>query len=127
MRRPGLTTCRYSIGILQVPLLNTNLYFLAQFLCSPELKRFCAEHESYSLPQIHQSFVNTDRIAAVIRKDQLLHYPEGRGLNGVIFERKTKAEIRVGTPQLSWRYSTDTFPVLYILHFLIELRTRDLY
>lgn len=74
MRRPDLTT--------------------GKFLTSPELQRFCEQFGHRTLTDIHLSFVNTDRISALIRKRRLLSYPQGQSVNGVIFERERNPEMK---------------------------------
>ena len=54
------------------------------FLYSDELKNFYRTHNHHTLAEIHTSFNNLDCISIWIRKEQLLQYPDGRGLEGEI-------------------------------------------
>lgn len=56
------------------------------FLKNPALQEFCQQHNGQTLSQIHESFVNMDRFSAIIHKQRLLMYPEGRDFNGVLYE-----------------------------------------
>ena len=52
-------------------------------LKNPLVKEFCQRYQGERLSQIHKSFVNTDRIALILRKQRLLNYPKGEQLAGV--------------------------------------------
>ncbi|CBF78887.1 predicted protein [Aspergillus nidulans FGSC A4] len=64
------------------------------FLRSPALKQFCQKYNGQTLSQIHNSFVNQDRFAAIIAKEKALLYPKGRGLAGVRCELDRHPEYR---------------------------------
>lgn len=85
IKDPQLNICKVFLTCLDF---YTNQ--LARFLQSPELQNFCQQYNKASLAQIHNSFANYDRIAALIKRERLLSYPEGRHFNGVLFEWKTK-------------------------------------
>ncbi|KAJ5111672.1 hypothetical protein NUU61_001571 [Penicillium alfredii] len=59
---------------------------LSSFLKSPALKEFCAEFETETLSGVHASFVKYDRFSALIAKQRALDFPQGRDLNGVLFQ-----------------------------------------
>ncbi|KAJ5439313.1 uncharacterized protein N7458_010311 [Penicillium daleae] len=71
-----------------------------KFLASPELQRFCEQHQHHTLTELHVSFVNTDRLGAIIRKHRLLSFPQGQSLNGVLFERDRNSEMRDYTREI---------------------------
>jgi hypothetical protein len=54
------------------------------------LDQFCAEYKVEHITAIHQSVAQMDRIAAIIRKQKMLHYPHGQAFNGVEFEYQLK-------------------------------------
>ena len=47
------------------------------------IKEFCQRYQGERLSQIHKSFVNTDRIALILRKQRMLNYPNDEQLAGV--------------------------------------------
>jgi hypothetical protein len=47
------------------------------------VKEFCQQYQGERLSQIHKSFVNTDRIALILRKQRMLNYPNGEQVAGV--------------------------------------------
>jgi hypothetical protein len=65
------------------------------FLRSPELQKFCKELGTQTLPELHPSFANLDHIRAILKKQRLLSYPKGQGVNGLIFEMKKRPEMKV--------------------------------
>ncbi|KAI0456537.1 hypothetical protein F5B21DRAFT_468085 [Xylaria acuta] len=50
---------------------------LNAFLTSKELKAFLAEHQGRSVMDIHRSLANTDYLRHIIRKQQILLFPQG--------------------------------------------------
>ncbi|KAJ5885894.1 uncharacterized protein N7473_008568 [Penicillium subrubescens] len=74
---------------MQSPDLTTSL-----FLRSPELRDFCKSYRGETLSQIHASFANYDRIRALILKQRILAYPEGRDLKGVYWKYTNDPEWR---------------------------------
>ncbi|ODM21423.1 hypothetical protein SI65_02267 [Aspergillus cristatus] len=66
----------------------------AQFLRNPQLEAFCQQHNASTLTEIHSSFCNKDRIAAIIQKQRLLSYPSGQDVNGLIFLENTDQHIK---------------------------------
>ncbi|OKP09326.1 hypothetical protein PENSUB_5331 [Penicillium subrubescens] len=64
------------------------------FLRSPELRDFCKSYRGETLSQIHASFANYDRIRALILKQRILAYPEGRDLKGVYWKYTNDPEWR---------------------------------
>ncbi|OQD70543.1 hypothetical protein PENANT_c255G11182 [Penicillium antarcticum] len=69
-------------------LLIYSAYLLIEvcFLMSPKLKAFCAQFNAFSLQEVHESLGNMDRIAAIIKKERLLTFPQGQGINGLLFQ-----------------------------------------
>jgi hypothetical protein len=66
----------------------TNTFTSAKFLQSSELREFCRQYDKVSLAEVHNSFATMDRIAALIKKQTLLNYPEGVHFQGVLFEKQ---------------------------------------
>ncbi|OJD22190.1 hypothetical protein ACJ73_06466 [Blastomyces percursus] len=58
---------------------------LTLFLKSPEIKTLCQRYSQQTFTQIHKSLINMDRIAALIYKERLFHFPEGRDFAGVMY------------------------------------------
>lgn len=77
----------------------------AQFLRSPQLEAFCAQYNAYTLTDIHPSFCNKDRIAAIIQKQRLNLYPRGQDINGLIFLQNIDPNIKVSIYQPVTKYS----------------------
>lgn len=74
------------------------LICLVPFLKSQALQTFCEQHNKKHVAEIHTSFANMDRFRAMIHKQRLLFFPEGRDIHGVLFEHRTKHE---GQPDVS--------------------------
>lgn len=55
--------------------------YLAPYLLSPQLKEFCAQYQS-------QTIANMDKLAAVILKERLFNFPEGRDFDRVVVLRR---------------------------------------
>jgi hypothetical protein len=68
---------------------------VAQFLRNPQLEAVCQQYNASTLTEIHSSFCNKDRIAAIIQKQRLLSYPNGQDINGLIFLENTDQHIKV--------------------------------
>lgn len=68
---------------------------LGVFLRSSLLRDFCRQYNGSTLSQIHQSFANQDRIAAIIAKEKALSFPEGKHVNGVVCKHDRDPEYRV--------------------------------
>jgi hypothetical protein len=66
----------------------------AQFLRSPQLEAFCQQYNASTFAEIHSSFCNKDRITAIIQKQQLLSYPNGQDINGLIFLQRMDQHIK---------------------------------
>lgn len=50
------------------------------------MRTFYEQYNGRSLGEIHKSMTNIDRISLVLRKQQLLLYPEGQHINGLQYE-----------------------------------------
>jgi hypothetical protein len=50
------------------------------------LAEFCRQHHGDTISLLHSSFANMDIFAALIKKQNLLDYPAGREIQGVIRE-----------------------------------------
>jgi hypothetical protein len=72
-------------------------YFKAQFLRSPQLETFCEQYNASTLSEIHTSFCNKDRIAAIIQKQRLLSYPGGQEIDGLIVLQTTEGFLQVNS------------------------------
>ena len=92
IRDPSLTTGKYVLNNLE---LLTNYLYLAQFLRTPQLETFCRQYNASTLAEIHSSFCNKDRIAAIIQKQRLLSYPNGQDINGLLFLQGIDQHMRV--------------------------------
>lgn len=79
------------------------LTYLVPFLKSQALKTFCEQHNKRNIAEIHTSFANMDRFRAMIHKQRLLYFPEGRDIYGVLFEYHTKHQ---NQPDVSKRIAT---------------------
>ncbi|BCR90626.1 uncharacterized protein ACHE_60512A [Aspergillus chevalieri] len=66
----------------------------AQFLRNPQLEEFCRQYNASTLAEIHSSFCNKDRIAAIIQKQRLISYPNGQDINGLIFLQNTDQHLK---------------------------------
>lgn len=66
------------------------LTWLANFLNSPQLKAFLGQRGYSSIEELHAVFANKDQISTVIKREKLLRFPYSDGLEGVIFEWRTK-------------------------------------
>ena len=62
---------------------------LATFQRSPLLEDFCRKYNGRHISEIHHSFANMDRFAAIIRKLHLQNFPSGRDYLGVVREYET--------------------------------------
>jgi len=58
------------------------IFDIGRFILSPKFAGLCRKHGESSLNTLHQSLNIEDRIAALIRKQKLLVYPEGSSLAG---------------------------------------------
>lgn len=74
---------------------------LAQFLQNLQLETFCWEHSASTLAELHPSFANKDKIAAIIQKQRFLSYPSGQDINGLIFLKNIDQGLNVSTLQLA--------------------------
>lgn len=50
------------------------------------MRTFYESYNRQSLGEIHKSMTNMDRISLVLRKEQLLLYPEGQHIQGLQYE-----------------------------------------
>jgi len=55
---------------------------IGRFILSPQFAALCRKHGELSINALHQSLNIEDRVAALIRKQKLLTYPEGSSLAG---------------------------------------------
>ena len=85
IQSPELTT-----GIYFESILNLLLIYLAGLLKHPEMQRFCELHQGTTVIDVHQSFANLDKIAALLAKERILQYPHGTGIPAVQHEFDTK-------------------------------------
>ena len=89
LQSPTLNLCESilsSSNTFSIFLTESYWNFAAHFLKSKLLADFCKEHNGEEISSLHASFANMDRFAALIKKQTLLHYPEGREVQGVIRE-----------------------------------------
>jgi hypothetical protein len=62
---------------------------------SPQLEAFCRQYNASTLAEIHASFCNKDKIAAIIEKQRFLSYPNGQSVNGLICMRDMDQHLKV--------------------------------
>ncbi|KAF2785530.1 hypothetical protein K505DRAFT_382079, partial [Melanomma pulvis-pyrius CBS 109.77] len=62
----------------------------SQFLNSPQLAAYLASKGFRSIEDLSITFANKDRITRVIKHETLTRFPYGSGLEGVLFEWKTR-------------------------------------
>lgn len=62
---------------------------IAQFLNSPALDAFLKNQGYRSVEDLHLAFANKDRISAIIKRERLIKFPYGGGLQGVVYEWRT--------------------------------------
>lgn len=89
--------------------------YIAQFLRNPQLEEFCRQYNASTLAEIHSSFCNKDRIAAIIQKQRLISYPNGQDINGLIFLQNTDRHLKVSTSEALSRQLESTKQALRII------------
>lgn len=62
----------------------------AQFLKSPQLAAFLQLKGFRSIEDFNLTFANKDRISRIIKQEKLTRFPYGGGIEGVIFEWRTR-------------------------------------
>lgn len=58
------------------------IFDIGRFILSPQVAALCRKHGELSINALHQSLTVEDRVAALLRKQKLLTYPEGSSLAG---------------------------------------------
>jgi hypothetical protein len=69
---------------------KTNLIQTAQFLNSPQFKTYLENKGYESIEDLHVAFANKTRIRCMIKSEQLLRFPHTDGLEGVVYEWRTR-------------------------------------
>jgi hypothetical protein len=59
------------------------MHYIGTLLKNPTLHAFYEKWNGHSLSDVHQSFINLDKISFILRKQQLLNYTHGQHLAGV--------------------------------------------
>ncbi|KAF1811308.1 hypothetical protein P152DRAFT_68557 [Eremomyces bilateralis CBS 781.70] len=84
---PTRTPQQYLEQILQViQRINNPSLTLAGLLKHPQMRAFCTQYQGTSLPDVHRSFTNLDKVSALLQKQRLLSYPLGESVAAVEHE-----------------------------------------
>lgn len=103
MNNPSLTVGKlFFLIYIEADLI---MFTTASFLKGPLLEEFCRKHGKSSWGQVHATLNNLDRLRMTIYRENLIMFPAGQELQGVLFEwekrHKDQEDVRIVSPTCS--------------------------